>query len=125
LLDNAHEVSRVIAIEAHAWISGLRAALLKFGGDAAANELQRCVTEMKFVGAMLFPRSGADYLDHSRVRPIFDAAAESNVSLYIHPGIPLLAVRNACYISTCNAGPLPTRLTSSCRPSCKRIWCAR
>lgn len=65
--------------------------------EAAAKELQRCVTEMKFVGAMLFPRSGADYLDHSRFRPVFEAAAALNVPLYIHPGIPLPAVRDACY----------------------------
>lgn len=175
--DNAHEVSRVIAIEEHAWSPGLRAALIKFDGDdtvtkfsnseqtnlqlldvgearlarmdhagvdfqvlsitalgteqlptaiavplahdandfladavqrrpdrfaafatlpvsapeAAAKELQRCVTEIKLVGAMLFPRNVVDYLDHSRFRPVFEAAAELNVPL------PLPTVRDACY----------------------------
>jgi uncharacterized protein len=181
--ENAHQVSRVIAVEEHAWTPELRAALLKFGGDdtvttfsnndttnrrlldvgeerlarmdamgvdfqvlsitapgtqqlppalavplardandfladavrrrpdrfaafatlptpdpgAAADELRRCVTELKFVGAMLFPRTGPDYLDHSSFRPIFEVAAELEVPLYIHPGIPLEAVREACY----------------------------
>jgi predicted TIM-barrel fold metal-dependent hydrolase len=181
--ENACQVSRVIAIEEHAWNPELRAALLKFGGDdtittfsnnettnrrlldvgeerlarmdamgvdfqvlsitapgvqqlppdlalplardandflaeagrrrpdrfaafatlptpdpeAAADELRRCVTELKFVGAMLFPRTGPNYLDHSSFRPIFEVAAELEVPLYIHPGIPLEAVREACY----------------------------
>jgi uncharacterized protein len=180
--ENASQVSRVIAIEEHAWNPDLRAALLKFGGDdtlawsnedttnrrlldvgeerlarmdeagvdfqvlsitapgtqqlppelavslardandyladavrrrpdrfaafatlptpdpeAAAAELRRCVTDLNFVGAMLFPRTGPNYLDHSSFRPIFAAAAELKVPLYIHPGVPLEAVREACY----------------------------
>lgn len=31
--ENACQVSRVIALEEHAWTPGLRAALLKFGGE--------------------------------------------------------------------------------------------
>lgn len=65
--------------------------------EAAAEELRRCVSELKFVGAMLFPRTGPNYLDHSSFRPIFEVAAELNVPLYIHPGLPLTAVRDACY----------------------------
>src|SRR6185312_7789471 len=65
--------------------------------DAAAEELRRCVNKMGFVGAMMFPRSGLDYLDHSSLRPIWEAAAEVNVPIYIHPGIPLPAVRDALY----------------------------
>lgn len=65
--------------------------------EAAAEELQRCVATLKFVGAMLFPRTGPDYLDHSRFRPIFAAAAELKVPLYIHPGLPPEIVRDACY----------------------------
>jgi predicted TIM-barrel fold metal-dependent hydrolase len=65
--------------------------------EAAADELRRCVTELKFVGAMLFPRIGPNYLDHSSFRPIFEVAAELKVPLYIHPGVPPEAVREACY----------------------------
>jgi uncharacterized protein len=65
--------------------------------EAAADELRRCVTELKFVGAMLFPRTGPNFLDHSSFRPIFEVAAELKVPLYIHPGVPPEAVREACY----------------------------
>jgi predicted TIM-barrel fold metal-dependent hydrolase len=181
--NNASQVSRVIAIEEHAWTTDLRAALLEAGGDetitvfsnqentnrrlldvgeerlarmdfygvdfqvlsitcpgtqqlpaalavplardandflaaavqrrpdrfaafatlptpdpeAAADELRRCINELKFVGAMLFPRTGANYLDHSSHRPIFEVAAELNVPIYLHPGVPPEAVREACY----------------------------
>lgn len=64
---------------------------------AAAEELRRCIGELKFVGAMLFPRTGPNYLDHDSFRPIFEVAAEFNVPLYIHPGIPPSAVREASY----------------------------
>jgi len=65
--------------------------------ETAADELRRCVSEMGFVGAMLFPRTGQLYLDHASFRPIFEVAAELNVPLYIHPGVPLEAVTQACY----------------------------
>lgn len=64
---------------------------------AAADELRRCVTDLGFVGAMLFPRTGALYLDHESYRPIFAVASELEVPLYIHPGIPLEAVSHALY----------------------------
>lgn len=183
LTDDDVEVSRVIAVEEHAWTAELRAALLKFGGDdtvtafsnddttnhrlldvgeerlarmdaagvdfqvlsvtspgtqplppalavslardandflseavqrrpdrfaafatlptpdpdAAADELRRCILELGFVGAMLFPRTGLTCLDHSSFHPIFETAAELEVPVYIHPGIPPAAVREACY----------------------------
>lgn len=65
--------------------------------EAAADELRRCVTELGFVGAMLFPRSGEHYLDHDSLRPMFDVAGELDVPLYIHPGLPPRAVREACF----------------------------
>ena len=64
---------------------------------AAAEELYRCVTELKFVGAMLFPRTGSEFLDHSKFRPIFEVAAELKVPLYLHPALPPAVVRQAYY----------------------------
>ena len=61
--------------------------------DAAAAELRRCVTELGFVGAMLFPRTGPKYLDHSSFEPIFDAAAQLQVPIYLHPGLPPEPIR--------------------------------
>jgi predicted TIM-barrel fold metal-dependent hydrolase len=65
--------------------------------DAAAAELERCVTRLGLVGALLFPRSGESRLDHDRFRPVFAAAAELRVPLYVHPGVPPRAVRDASY----------------------------
>lgn len=56
--------------------------------ETAADELRRCVTELKFVDAMLFPRTGPNYFDHRSFRSIFEVAAELEVSVYIHPGVP-------------------------------------
>ena len=64
---------------------------------AAADELRRCVDELGFVGAMVFPRTGLDIIDHKRFRTIFLAAAELDVPVYIHPGVPPRAVRDASY----------------------------
>ncbi|MEN8651668.1 amidohydrolase family protein [Streptomyces sp. 21So2-11] len=56
--------------------------------QAAAAELERAVTGLGHVGAMLFPRTGETYLDHASFRPIFEAAAHLGVPLYIHPAMP-------------------------------------
>lgn len=65
--------------------------------DAAARELHRCLSQSGFVGAMMFPRTGLEYLDHERYRPIFEVAAEFDAPIYIHPGVPTEAVRKAIY----------------------------
>lgn len=65
--------------------------------ESAAKELERCVKDRGFVGAMLFPRTGDLYLDHRDFHPVLEAAAELAVPLYIHPGLPPKAVRDACY----------------------------
>lgn len=56
--------------------------------QAAAAELERAVTGLGHVGAMLFPRTGETYLDHASFRPIFEAAVHLGVPLYIHPAMP-------------------------------------
>jgi hypothetical protein len=63
--------------------------------EAAAGELERCVTQLHLVGAMLFPRTGETYLDHERFRPVFEVAAQLQVPLYIHPALPPGRVRDA------------------------------
>ena len=56
--------------------------------QAAAAELERAVTGLGHVGAMLFPRTGETFLDHVSFRPVFEAAAHLGVPLYIHPAMP-------------------------------------
>jgi uncharacterized protein len=65
--------------------------------QAAAAELERCVTRLHLHGALLFPRTGETYLDHARFRPVFEAAAQLRVPLYLHPAVPPRPVRDASY----------------------------
>lgn len=63
----------------------------------AAKELQRAVTELGLKGAMLCGRTRERNLDHPDFRPIFEAAEELRVPLYIHPQTPQRAIRDIYY----------------------------
>jgi len=65
--------------------------------EAAAGELERGVTRLGLVGALLFPRTGEEFLDHEKFRPVFEAAAQLQVPLYIHPALPPRPVRDVSY----------------------------
>lgn len=65
--------------------------------QAAAEELRRAVANLGLVGAMVFPRSGDLRLDDASFRPIFEAAAELAVPLFLHPQIPPKPVRDAYF----------------------------
>ncbi|HEX4035459.1 MAG TPA: amidohydrolase family protein [Solirubrobacteraceae bacterium] len=65
--------------------------------QAAAQELERAVTELALNGALLFGRTGERNLDHPDNWPIFEAASALRVPLYIHPQIPQPRVRAALY----------------------------
>jgi uncharacterized protein len=63
----------------------------------AARELDRSVRDLGLKGAMLFGRTMEKNLDHPDFLPIFEAAADLRVPLFIHPQIPQPAVREAYY----------------------------
>lgn len=65
--------------------------------EAAASELERCVTSLGLSGAQLVPLTGGRYLDDPEFRPVFEAAASLDVPLYIHPGQPLASAREGMY----------------------------
>jgi predicted TIM-barrel fold metal-dependent hydrolase len=65
--------------------------------EAAAGELERSVTRLGLVGALLFPRTGEEFLDHEKFRPVFEVAAQLRVPLYIHPALPPRPVRDVSY----------------------------
>ena len=65
--------------------------------EAAAGELERGVTRLGLVGALLFPRTGQEFLDHEKFRPVFEVAAQLQVPLYIHPALPPRSVRDVSY----------------------------
>ncbi len=64
---------------------------------AAAAELERCITQLGFKGAMMSPRTRERSLDQPEFLPILEKAAELQVPLYLHPQSPPLAVRQTYY----------------------------
>ena len=78
---------------------------------AAAAELERCVTELGFKGALLGARTRDRSLDQPEFLPILEKAAELRVPLYLHPQSPAPAVREIYYagfdgmLDTLFAGP--------------------
>ena len=84
----------------------VRANPSRFGGfaslpwqhpQAAAEELERAVKELGFVGAMLLGRPGDVFVDDPRFDPIFAKLNELRVPVYIHPGYPLPQVQRPYY----------------------------
>lgn len=64
---------------------------------AAADELERCVTRLGFRGASINGTTDGLFLDDPRFAPILTRAATIGCPLYIHPGPPPRAVRDAYY----------------------------
>lgn len=73
---------------------------------AAAAELRRCVREHGFVGGHVASNVRGVYLPDERFRPIFDAAAELDVPLFLHPADPPGKDRTGEYELTVVAGYL-------------------
>lgn len=64
---------------------------------AAADELERCVKQLGFRGASINGTTDGLFLDDPRFEPILSRAASLGRPLYIHPGPPPRAVREAYY----------------------------
>lgn len=59
-----------------------------FGGEAAARELQRAVTELGFRGVFLDSGRGHLLINAPQARPALEAAAELGVPVFLHPVNP-------------------------------------
>jgi predicted TIM-barrel fold metal-dependent hydrolase len=64
---------------------------------AAADELERAVTQLGFKGAMVNGMTGGVFHDDKRFWPIWERAARLDVPIYIHPSLPHPAVIEAYY----------------------------
>ncbi|OYX10925.1 MAG: amidohydrolase [Rhizobiales bacterium 32-66-8] len=53
---------------------------------AAADELERCVRDLGFVGAMVNGQTNGIYLDHPRYDVFWERMQALDVPLYLHPG---------------------------------------
>ncbi len=75
--------------------------------DRAAAELERCVTRLGFVGAMIDGTVEGQFLDNRRFEPVLAAAERLGVPLYLHPAPPPPSVYEAYY------GDLPDAVSHS------------
>jgi predicted TIM-barrel fold metal-dependent hydrolase len=64
---------------------------------AAADELERTVTEHHFCGAMIRGLTQDQFLDHPKFAPIFERAEKLDVPVYLHPGLPPKGVADIYY----------------------------
>ena len=85
------------AVAAHPTRFGGFAMLSLKEPEKAAAELERCVTKLGLLGAVLNGTSGGSFLDAPRFLPVFETAVRLNVPLYLHPAPPPAAVRSAYY----------------------------
>src|SRR4051812_33721119 len=57
---------------------------------AAADELERCVRELKFCGAMINGQTNGQYLDHPNLYPFWERAEALETLIYLHPADPVV-----------------------------------
>ena len=55
----------------------------------AADELERCVRDLKFCGAMINGHTHGQYLDHPSLYPFWERADALGALIYIHPTDPV------------------------------------
>ena len=84
----------------------VRANPARFGGfatlpwqhpQAAADELDRAVSELGFLGTLLIGRPGDNFLDDPHYQPVLAKLNELKMPIYVHPGYPLPQVQAPYY----------------------------
>jgi 2,3-dihydroxybenzoate decarboxylase len=65
--------------------------------SVAAQELERCVKELGFCGAMVHGSSRGQFLDERPFWPILESAQALDVPIYLHPSTPPPTVLDAYY----------------------------
>jgi 2,3-dihydroxybenzoate decarboxylase len=56
---------------------------------AAADELERCIRELKLAGAMINGHTNGQYLDHPSLYPFWERAQALGAAIYLHPVDPV------------------------------------
>ena len=85
------------------------AALPTVDPQAAADELERCVTKLGFKGAMIHGMSTGEFVDHKKYWPIFARAEALDVPIYLHPSLPNATVTEIYYQDYAKDFPLVVR----------------
>ncbi len=74
------------------------AILPMFTPQKAADELERCVKEYGFKGAVIHGHSRGRYLDDRFFWPVLERAQDLDVPIYLHPAVPPEPVVKASYM---------------------------
>ncbi len=77
--------------------------------EAAAAELERCVRDLHFRGAMVHGLSNGRFMDHPDFWPIYERAEALQVPIYLHPATPDERVTEAYYADYVKAFPMVIR----------------
>ncbi len=97
------EKDTAVAVKRARWINDFLAKELqkrptRYGGLAhlamqnpaeAANELERCIHDLGFQGAMINGQTNGEYLDLDKFSVFWERAAALDAPIYIHPGNPV------------------------------------
>ena len=67
--------------------------------EASVKELERCVKEYGFKGALVQGKFDGHFLDEKQFIPIFEKAAELDVPVYFHPSMPVREIQDYYYTS--------------------------
>jgi len=85
------------AMKAHPTRFAGFAALPTAAPEAAADELERCVKDLKFVGTMIHGHTRGEFLDDKKFWPVFARAEKLDVPIYLHPTLPAPAAIKAYF----------------------------
>jgi 2,3-dihydroxybenzoate decarboxylase len=85
------------AVQAHPQRFAAFAALPTSAPQAAADELERCVTRLGFKGAMIHGHARGEFLDDRKFWAIFERAQALEVPIYLHPTLPHPDVHRAYF----------------------------
>lgn len=95
----AHDINDELAaaVRAHPNRFGGFATLALKDPASAAKELERCVLQLGFKGAMVNGTTGGEFLDQPKFLPIFEAAIGLGVPIYLHPAPPPETIQRAYF----------------------------
>lgn len=95
----AHDANNIAAeaVRAHPDRFAAFAALNLKAPQQAAQELRRCIEELGFCGAIVNGTTNGLFLDDPFFLPVFEAVAQLDVPLYLHPAPPPPAVQQTYY----------------------------
>lgn len=85
------------AVQAHSDRFAAFATLNLQEPESAVRELDRCIRQLGFKGAMVNGTTSGLFLDHPRFMPFFEAAQDLDVPIYLHPAPPPVTVQQAYF----------------------------